>query len=368
MLSERRVLDVLLVAYPFAPVEPDAVGGAEQIVAALDAALVASGHRSTVLAAQGSRVAGRLVPVDVGSGELSQERILRVRQQYSQTLQRLLAEQAFDLVHFHGCDCAAYLTGVLPSRALPKLVTLHVPGDWYEPGLFRPELGLSFVCVSSWQREQVCRQMAVRETIENGVDLARWQPSAEAPRDYVLCLGRVSPEKGFDRALRAAHLADVPLLLAGHVYPYPEHQRHFAQQIEPFLDERRRFVGPVAGLVKRRLLAQARCLAVTSRVSETSSLVAMEALACGTPVVVASPGAPATLIEPGATGLVAGDESELAQAFAQVVELDRSACRLSAERRFDVRRMSSRYLDLYRELVNERFRQAALPAAPELSP
>ena len=43
------------------------------------------------------------------------------------------------------------------------------------------------------------------------------------------CLGRICPEKGFDVALRAAHAADVPLLLAGEVFQYTEHQRYFTE-------------------------------------------------------------------------------------------------------------------------------------------
>lgn len=366
MLSGRGVLDVLSVAYPFAPVHPDAVGGAEQVLSALDAALVAAGHRSTVLAAAQSRVTGRLVAVDVGDGAFTQERIAGARARFSRALRSILAHHDFDLVHFHGCDCGEYLSGASLPGAAPQLVTLHVPSDWYQPGLPGGLAGLSLVCVSDWQRAQLPRQTAVRARIENGVDLERWRPSAEPAGDYVLGLGRISPEKGFDRALRAAHAAGVPLVLAGQVYPYPEHQRHFAQEIEPLLDGRRRFVGPVAGAVKRRLLSRARCLVVASRVSETSSLVAMEALACGTPVVVASPGAPASLIEPGVTGLVAQDESGLALAFQQVLELDRRRCRSSAERRFDLRRMTQSYLELYRELASERPRQVHPTATQEL--
>ncbi|HVZ34238.1 MAG TPA: glycosyltransferase, partial [Polyangiaceae bacterium] len=171
--------------------------------------------------------------------------------------------------------------------------------------------------------------------------------------DYVLCLGRVSPEKGFERALRAARRADVRLVLAGQVFAYPDHQRHFRREIVPLLDGQRRFVGSVGGETKRRLLARARCLVVTSRVAETSSLVVMEALACGTPVVVASPGAPASLIEHGVTGLIAKDDGELADALQRIRQLDRRACRRQAEQRFDVRQTTQRYLDLYRELSTE---------------
>src|SRR5436309_10787168 len=54
-------LTVLSVAYALAPVGPDAVGGAEQVLSALDEALVAAGHRSIVVACAGSSTAGQLV-------------------------------------------------------------------------------------------------------------------------------------------------------------------------------------------------------------------------------------------------------------------------------------------------------------------
>lgn len=357
-LAARRndPLHVLSIAYPFAPVSPDAVGGVEQMVAALDAALVAAGQRSTLLAGRGSRALGRLVAVDVGSGELSAERLVGARRRYRQALELLLAEQHFDLLHFHGCDCADYLS-VAPRRALPKLVTLHVPCDWYAPGLFGADGGVRFSCVSQWQRQQLASGIATCAVIANGVDLARWRPLEEPPADYLLCLGRISPDKGFDRALRAARAARVPLLLAGRVFPYPDHERYFSEQIAPLLDAQRRFIGPVAGTTKRRLLARARALVVSSRVPETSSLVTMEALACGTPVLVASDGAPAELIEPGVTGLVMRDDAELACALERLPAFDRARCRASAEERFDLRQTTRRYLELYTQL-------ARLPIAP----
>jgi glycosyltransferase involved in cell wall biosynthesis len=351
-------LHVLSVAYPFAPVSADAVGGVEQVVASLDSALVAAGHQSTLLAGRGSRAMGRLVAVDVGTGELSAERLDAARRRYRRVLELLLAQQHFDLMHFHGCDCADYLSAPLPRR-VPKLVTLHVPCDWYEPGLFRAELDLRFSCVSEWQRGQLPPRIAPCATIPNGVDLVRWRPLDEPAGDYVLCLGRISPDKGFDRALRAARAAGVPLLLAGRVFPYPDHLRYFAEQIAPLLDHQRRFIGPIAGTAKRRVLARARALVISSRVPETSSLVAMEALACGTPVLVASPGAPASLIEPGVTGLVVHDDAELALALARLPTLDRVRCRASAEQRFDLRQTTQRYLELYTQLTRSADRECS---------
>jgi glycosyltransferase involved in cell wall biosynthesis len=356
-------LEVLSVAYPLAPVLEDSVGGAEQVLAALDRALVAEGHGSTVVCAAGSEVAGRLVPVPVPGGTLSSAVADHLAHEYRRVLEHLLRERRYDLVHFHGCDCGAYLPMLAIPPRVARLVTLHVPVEWYAGKLFDPKLRLSFASVSEHQRRHLPPRLAVSATIGNGVDLARWQPLPEAPDEYALCLGRICPEKGFDQALRAAHAADMELLIAGQTFAYPEHLRYFEEQIAPLLDARRRFIGPVAGALKRTLLARARCVVVPSRVAETSSLVTMEALACGTPVVVSDRGAPASLIEAGVTGLVASDELALAAAFSRVGELDRRACRTSAERRFDLRQTTRNYLELYERLAREARSEASSAGA-----
>jgi len=145
---------------------------------------------------------------------------------------------------------------------------------------------------------------------------------------------------------------DCAFVLAGRVFPYPEHTGYFSECIVPLLDHKRRFVGPVHGTGKARLLAEAKALVVPSLVAETSSLVVMEALASGTPVIVSEQGALPSLIEPGMTGLVAGSGQDLQQAFARVDALDRGACRAQAERRFDRLRMVARYLELYQRLAS----------------
>jgi glycosyltransferase involved in cell wall biosynthesis len=169
-----------------------------------------------------------------------------------------------------------------------------------------------------------------------------------------MALGRICPEKGFHRALAAARLADVPLLLAGEVQPFPEHQRYYAERIVPRLDARRRYVGPVAIRRKRRLLSAARCLLVPSAAPETSSLVAMEALACGTPVVAFDVGALPEVVEHGRTGFLVRDVREMADAIARVGELDPGECRAAARERFSVDWMAARYIDTYHRLAQRR--------------
>src|SRR5262249_55497720 len=166
-------------------------------------------------------------------------------------------------------------------------------------------------------------------------------------------MGRICPEKGLHFAIEAAEQAQVNLIIAGTVYEYPEHRHYFDSQIAPLLNDRIRFIGPVGGERKRSLLAGAKCLLVPSLVPATSSLIAMEAMAAGTPVVAWRNGALPELISPGRTGFLASSVEEMTHAIARLDEIDRQACRQQAESQFDAREMVSRYLKLYERAARE---------------
>jgi glycosyltransferase involved in cell wall biosynthesis len=177
----------------------------------------------------------------------------------------------------------------------------------------------------------------------------------------VVALGRICPEKGFHLALDAAIEAGTPLLLAGEIFRYQAHERYFWEEIQPRLNgSTRRFLGPVGVARKRRLLAGARCLLVPSLVPETSSLVSMEALACGTPVVAFPSGALAEIVDHGRTGFLVKDFREMAEAIRAVGTIDPEECRRAARERFSSKRMLERYLEMYRQF-------AAMRAAEEVS-
>ena len=135
--------------------------------------------------------------------------------------------------------------------------------------------------------------------------------------------------------------------MAGRVFSYPEHERYFHEQIVPRLDMERRFVGSASREIKRHLLARAHCVLVPSVVAETSSLIVMEALAAGTPVIAFPRGALAELIDDGVTGFLVDSVQEMARAIDRVDSLDRSACVAAAHARFSDTRMAAAYFDLY---------------------
>ena len=341
------MLTILSVAYPLAPVGVDSVGGAEQVLATLDRALVAAGHRSLVVACEGSSVAGTLLPIPRTNGRLDDD--ARAAAQ-SAVRQRILSTDA-DVIHLHGIDFDAYL----PPPGPPVLATLHLPPAWYGHGALNPgRPGTWLNCVSAAQHGalQDCPNSAtLMPPIENGVDVASLSAVRHGRRRYAITLGRICPEKGQHTALQAAHRAGCGLLIGGQVFAYPAHQEYFATEVTPLLDARRRFLGPLGFGRKRRLLAGAHCLLIASTAPETSSLVTMEALACDTPVIAFPSGALPHLIDHGRTGFLVNNAAEMADAIAAAGQIDPETCRRTARERFHQDRMIADYVSVYERLA-----------------
>jgi glycosyltransferase involved in cell wall biosynthesis len=173
-------------------------------------------------------------------------------------------------------------------------------------------------------------------------------------RRFALALCRICPEKGVHLALSAAQRAHIPLIVAGCVSSFESHQRYYRETIAPRLDQTRRFIGAVGPRRKRRLLSAARCLLVPSLAPETSSLVTMEATACGTPVVAFANGALSEIVDHGVTGYLVDSVEEMAEAIAATDQIDPVACRLRAEARFSADRMVADYIALYETLARPR--------------
>lgn len=345
-------MKILEVASPLAPVGPDAVGGAEQMVSLVDEGLVRRGHQSIVVAQEGSTCRGTLIatpaiPEGRTIDAAAQERAWAA---HRSAIADACRRYPIDLIHLHGVDFDHYL----PASGPPALVTLHLPVASYGEGALWPlRPDVFFHCVSASQRRTCAPELYLLRDIANGVALERHRFS-DRKRGFCLALGRICPEKGYARALLAASRARTPLLLAGRVFPYEDHVRHFREVLSPLLRDRSRarFLGQVSGERKRRLLAAARCVLLPSRCEEVSSLVAMEALASGTPVVAFRVGALPEIIEHGRTGLLVDDVEGMTEAILDVGRLDPRDCRRAAEQRFSADVALTGYLDAFQRIVN----------------
>ncbi|MBV8572237.1 MAG: glycosyltransferase family 4 protein [Acidobacteriaceae bacterium] len=357
--SERRY-SVLSVAYPLLPVHSGSAGGAEQILSLVDRGVTEAGHDSLVIAAAGSRIVGTLIQTQTFEGQITEEMLARAREEHRDFIERTLRETRVDLIHLHGLDFYEYL----PSTSVPKVATLHLPIAWYPDHIFEIP-GLELVCVSDAQATTLPeRQRAT--TVRNGIDVAAFGGGCERG-DFLLYLGRICPEKGADIALRIAHQLARRLVLAGPVHPFEYHQNYFREKVAPLLDDERRYVGATGLLEKRKLLAQTQCLLIPSLVDETSSLVAMEAMASGTPVIAFRRGALPEVVEHERTGFLVENEGEMADAVEKTATISAAVCRETALRRFDFRRMVDDYLGLYERVLGGWLKRPASQAPAVVS-
>lgn len=351
-------MTVLSVAFPLLTVSADSAGGSEQILWHIERGSVKAGHRSIVVAAEGSRISGCLLPTMRANGEINDQIRTTAHRAHRKAIQSILESTDVDLIHFHGLDFAEYI----PSSGPPMLATLHLPIDWYPERIFKiAGLTLNFV---SQSQAALNPSRTGWPVIPNGIDLSRYAKGAEK-EDFAMVLSRVCPEKGVDVALRVAHRLNMALIVAGPVHPFATHQAYFKEEVEPLLDGRRQYIGPVGLVQKADLLARAKCLLVPSSVAETSSLVAMEAIASDTPVIAFRSGALPEVVEHEVTGFIVDSEDEMAQAVMCVDEISAERCRIAACSRFDGRRMVSEYLKLYDALRVSSTRQRRMASAPQ---
>src|SRR5579884_2595076 len=216
-------LTVLSVAYPLAPVSFDAAGGAEQVLAMLDAALERRDHRSLVVAPEGSAVQGVLMPTAAARGELDEQARKRAWRKHREAIACALSRWPVDLVHMHGVDFYRYL----PAPGPAVLATLHLPLAWYPPEALEPSRPNTYLhCVSESQHRTRPERSSMLAPIANGVPVERLAANARK-RKFALALGRICPEKGFHLAIEAAEKANVPLVLAGEVFRYETHESYF---------------------------------------------------------------------------------------------------------------------------------------------
>ena len=339
---------ILSVAFPFAEMGERAVGGAEQVLTSLEGSLVQRGWGSVVVARAGSEPAGELIATAVPEGVITDEVREVVTRRHQAGIDRALARGGIDLVHMHGIDFASYRI----PESVPVLVTLHLPPGWYPEGIWPERRNVRLVCVSEAQRRACPARVRERlGVVGNGVSMEGDQRLSENFGEYVLMLSRICPEKNLHTGIDAARRAGVPVVLAGEVFPYEAHLRYFREEIEPRLGDGVTLVGAVGGAQKSRLLREARCLLLPTLAPETSSLVAMEAAAEGTPVVAYRSGAVPEVVEDGVTGLLVDGVEEMAQAIGRVGAIDRERCRAVARERFSLKRMVDGYEQTYGEML-----------------
>ena len=178
---------------------------------------------------------------------------------------------------------------------------------------------------------------------------------------YLAFLGRISPEKGPDRAIAIARSAGLPLKIAAKVDKADE---DYFRVVASMLNEPRvEFIGEINEDEKTEFLGQAAALLFPAQWPEPFGVVMIEAMACGTPVLAFRCGSVPEIVDDGHTGRIVSSVDDAVRALPDVFALDRKAIRARFEERFSVNRMTAEYLKVYHRVIIMRPRsEAALSA------
>lgn len=337
-------------------VPPVAYGGTELVVSLITEELVRRGHDVTLFASGDSLTKAKLVP--------GCPRFLRESGRDSNILTMLnvvsCLERAeeFDIIHNHTCFEGLAMAGLAKT---PVLTTLHggLSGDWLL--LFEQYKGW-YNTISHAAKSLLPPKEGFAGVVLNAIDCASYPFNEGGRGDYLLFLSRISHEKAPHLAIEVALQLNMRLIIAGNVHPVDA--RYFQSQVLPHIDgDLVCYLGEVDYHRKRELLCQAHCVLAPIIWEEPFGLFMLEAMACGTPVVVFNRGSASEVVKHGETGFVVNTLDEMAAFVMKAHEIDPQRCRDHVERHFNVFRMVDDYMAVFEHILSE-YREQLVPKTP----
>lgn len=324
-------------------VPPKLYGGTERVVAHLSDALVDLGHDVTLFASADAQTKARLAPVRDQAIRLDPAPLksdLAAHMSMLAEVRRRADE--FDVIHFH-TDMIHF--PFFEHMAERTLTTLHGRLDMKDlPEVYAAWPSFPLVSISHDQRRPL-PDAHWAGTVHHGMDagLYDFHPKSEG---YLAFLGRISPEKRPDRAIKLAIESGRRLKIAAKVDRADE--QYFLEKIEPMMHHPLiEFIGEIGDAQKSEFLGGADALLFPIDWPEPFGLVMIEAMACGTPVIAYRCGSVPEVIEPGITGFIAENDAQALQALSYLDGVDRAQVRRRFEERFSSIAMARRYLELY---------------------
>ncbi len=329
-------------------VPPKLYGGTERVVAYLTEALIDLGHDVTLFASGDSRTRARLISTVPRALRLNP---VAIPQLYTLTMIERVRqlEPEFDILHFHEVDFLHF--PVFRSQRNRTVTTFHGRLDLPDLHLLAQTFpDMPVVSISHAQRTPL-PGLGWIGTVYHGLPRDLLALSTE-PKGYLAFLGRISPEKGPDTAIRIARRAGLPLRIAAKVDRVD--QPYFDEIIRPLLKEPGiEFIGEIGEAEKAEFLGGAVALLFPIDWPEPFGLVMIEAMACGTPVVAFRRGSVPEILEDGVTGFLVENDKDAVDCLDRISMLDRRVIRREFERRFTAERMARDYVRLYRQQLQE---------------
>jgi glycosyltransferase involved in cell wall biosynthesis len=327
-------------------VPPRGYGGAERIVSYLTEELVRLGHDVTLFASGDSVTSARLVSCATTALRLDPH--VRDPIPYYMLMLDRVRECAddFDILHFH---IDQFHFPLFRPLADSTLTTLHGRQDL--PDLRPLYFGFSdmpLVSISDSQRAPI-HNANFAATVYHGMPADLLHPTFNPRGGYLAFLGRISPEKGVDRAIKVAQTLGIPLKIAAKVDRVDE--AYFRENIAPLIREPDvQFIGEINDRQKSEFLGQALALMFLIDWPEPFGLSMIEAMACGTPVLALRRGSVEEVVEQGVTGQIVDSVEDAILALPHAIALNRRTVHRRFEDRFTSTRMAKDYLKVYKSL------------------
>jgi glycosyltransferase involved in cell wall biosynthesis len=323
-------------------------GGTERVVSHLTEQLVSLGHEVTLFASGDSLTSARLISPCSTALRLSSKCVDPLPHHIISLDQVARRAEQFDLLHFH----TDYFHFPLSKHLqLPSITTLHGRLDIPDlQPLYRCFSDVPVVSISIHQRLPMPGANWIAN-IHHGLPCNLYNPRF-VRGDYLAFLGRISPEKRPDRAIKIALRSGMRLKMAAKVDPVD--RAYFNSKIKPLLnDPMIEFIGEISDHEKNEFLGNAYAYLFPIDWPEPFGLTMIEAMACGTPTIAFRCGAVPEIIADRLTGFIVDDLASAIDCVARIPEIERRTCRAVFEQRFTVERMTSDYVSLYRRILGE---------------
>jgi glycosyltransferase involved in cell wall biosynthesis len=327
-------------------VPPKLYGGTERVVSYITEALVDLGHDVTLFASGDSVTRAKLQPVWPHALRLDPG--VRDRIAPHMLLMEMVRRQAdeFDVLHFH---LDYYSFSLFKRQDTAFVTTLHGRLDLPEQQpVFDTFRTAPVISISDSQRHPL-PQAKWLTTVYHGLPDQLYTPQP-VEQKYLAFLGRISPEKRVDRAIRIASCCGMPIRIAAKIDAAD--REYFERDIKPLFDlPHVEFIGEIADHQKAEFLSGAHALLFPIDWPEPFGLVMIEAMACGTPAIAFNRGSVPEVIDDGVSGFIVEDEIGAVAAVNRLHTVPRPRVRQRFEERFTSHRMAQQYVEAYQAVI-----------------
>jgi glycosyltransferase involved in cell wall biosynthesis len=390
--TKHEKLTVLHVATLNQPISPDlGYGPIETVIYNVDKGLHALGHRSIVACSGDSIVAGEhCVTVNHSTGDYWSAKTPELRQNtnmhYANALYRA-GMGDIDVIHTHDAKAVEFMYDSVLNMDIPIVMTLHISTKdsllggayqrWCSPLLSSPLVYCA--AISKYQKKQYSSLVNAEKVVYHGIDVALY-PEKEEPEkgSYLFTIGRVTSDKGQDKAIEVAKKTGSKLFIAGNVQNKPldraffeglkksidlsvEVGRHpvgndyYNKVIKPLMDSDKQiiYIGEINSEQKKQWYRHARATLFPIQWGEPFGLVLVESMACGTPVIAFNKGAVPEIVVDGKTGFVVDSMNGIIEAVSRIDSIDPGDCRRHVQNNFSIKSMALNYSELYHQILGD---------------